>query len=92
MVRISMSVHPAGLSPIEAAKAWYLRDEQHWKWGDIQAALKKPTGEMPGLKAVRNGVLRARGSEDGCLPETRYANCGRHRALTPEDGGAADTL
>ena len=85
MVRISMSVHPAGLSPIEAAKAWYLRDEQHWKWGDIQTALKKPTGEMPGLKAVRNGVLRARGSEDGCLPETRYANCGRHRALTPEE-------
>ena len=35
MVIVKVSVHPQGLGPTEAAKAWYMRVVEKMKWTDI---------------------------------------------------------
>ena len=54
-----VSVHPLGLSPAEAAKAWYMRVHQKRTWADIRAAVKNVQGMTPGSKhAIENAVKR----------------------------------
>ena len=84
MVLCSVTVHPNGLSLQEAAKAWYLRVHEKKKWIDIKPMVHNLQGKTPSLKAIRNSVALMTRSAPGGVPQTKYSNCGRKRALTPK--------
>ena len=87
MVVISISMHPKGLPPMQAAKAWYLRREEEKSWSEIQQVVVDLSGQRPGIFAIRNAVervdeMKAQGKD---LPTMKYGNCGRKKDLTPEE-------
>ena len=68
MVKVEVVVHPQGLGPTEAAKAWYMRVVEKMKWTDIQKKVKTVQGKTPQSEhCVKNAVQRvtARSMEDG---------------------------
>ena len=78
MVKVTVTVHPKGLGPKEAAKAWYMRTKQRMKWGDIRKKVKTLQGRPPDSEhAVMNAVQRMVEAGRTGLAETHYANCGR---------------
>ena len=84
MVILRVSMHPAGLAPAEAAKAWYLRTQAKMSWSGIKEAVRNAKGKTPSVCACRKAVarmkaVRAKGSG---VPTTNYANCGRDPILT----------
>jgi hypothetical protein len=58
MVVLSVSVHPQGLSPASAAKAWYLKTKQGFSWPEVQAEVSNVDGSVAGIQAIRNAVAR----------------------------------
>ena len=80
-----VSVHPLGLSPAEAAKAWYMRVHQKRTWADIRASVTNVQGETPGSKhVIENAVKRMALSGGTGIAKTGYAQCGRRFGA---DGG-----
>ena len=82
MVKLTVSLHPKGLPPLQAMKAWVLRAEEGLSWPEIQERTTNVLGEAAGDKAVREAVARIEAMEDGALvPKTNYGNCGRKKSL-----------
>ena len=82
---VKVSVHPQGLGPTEAAKAWYMRMVQKMRWNKIQQQVKNVSGKTPDSdKCVRNAVQRVTAAGKKGVAKTNYKNCGRKKALTPE--------
>ena len=82
MVKLTVSLHPKGLPPLQAMKAWVLRTEEGLSWPEIQERTTNVLGEAAGDKAVREAVARIEAMEDGALvPQTNYGNCGRKKSL-----------
>ena len=80
-----VSVHPLGLSPAEAAKAWHMRVHQKRTWADIRAAVKNVQGMTPGSNhAIENAVKRMALSGGTGIAKTGYAQSGRRYGA---DGG-----
>ena len=84
-MKYTMSLHPNGLLPLEAVKAWHYRHEEDLSWPDIQSNVLNAQGQTPSIHAVRNSVnmverMRKRGDD---VPKTNYGNCGRKDKLTP---------
>ena len=80
-----VSVHPLGLSPAEAAKAWYMRVHQKRTWADIRAAVKNAQGATPGSKHVIENAVKHMALSGGTgIAKTGYAQCGRRYGA---DGG-----
>ena len=79
---VKVSLHPRGLHPLEAVRAWQLREEGE-KWEDIQKQVVNLRGQTPNLSVIFNAVLRVRkmGNSD-LLPTSNYKNCGRKKSLT----------
>ena len=85
MPTVHVTVHPRGLHPVEAARAWQLHKEEGMRLDDVCDEVVNMVGEAPSKKAVWRAiqmVQSVRGSH--AVPQTKYSNCGRHRALTPE--------
>ena len=82
MVKLTVSLHPKGLPPLQAMKAWVLRIEEGLSWPEIQQRTTNVLGETAGDKAVREAVARIEAMEDGALvPQTKYGKCGRKKSL-----------
>ena len=80
MVVVSVTLHPQGLSPQEAGKAWYLRVKQKKTWPEVSAECVNLQGQPAGDKAVRDAVARMkqrRGKGQVQVGKGRYKNCGR---------------
>ena len=90
MVRVSVTVAPGGLHPLQACLAWHLRVEQGYSWEDTMDEVRTVTGEKPKIHALRNAVQRVSEQSSANLPgQTSYANCGRKPKLTEEQVQAA---
>ena len=85
MVKMTIVVHPRGLGPKEAGKAWYLRKQQKMKWKNIWKVVKTMEGKRPeSYHAVRNAVARVHTAGPRGFATTKYKNCGRRYGA---DGG-----
>lgn len=81
MVVVKVTLHPQGLHPLEAIKAWQLREEGE-KWDDIRSQLTNLQGNTPSHGAVFAAVRRVRKmGKDQLLPTSNYKNCGRKKLL-----------
>ena len=86
MVVVTVTVHPQGLGPQEAAKAWYFRVKEKMKWNDIKKKVKNLQGKTPKSEhCVKNAVQRVTAAGKKGVAKTNYKNCGRKKALTPEE-------
>ena len=86
MVMVSVSCHPKGLHPLQAAKAWHMVREEGMPLRDVCQEVVNMQGENPGLKGVWDAVKRidqqhAMAMLDS-IPSGNYKNCGRKRKLT----------
>ena len=85
-MKVEIVVHPQGLHPAEAAKAWYMRVVQKMKWADIQKKVRNVQGKPPQSEhCVENAVKRVIAAGKKGVAKTNYKNCGRNKALTPEE-------
>ena len=83
MAVLKLTVHPRGLSPDMAAKAWFLRVKQHYAWSAIAQEVVNVQGEAPSLRCLRLAVARM-SKAPRAMPKCKYANCGRRWG---SDGG-----
>ena len=79
-----MTVHPRGLSPEQAAKAWFLRVKQKYKWSQIAKEVVNLEGQQPSENCLRLAVQRLGKKGKSAQPKNNYANCGRRYG---NDGG-----
>ena len=78
MVQVTANVHPKGLGPKEAAKAWYMRTQQKLKWNVIRTKVKNLQGRSPESEhAVKNAVKRVAEAGRNGVANTRWSNSGR---------------
>ena len=66
-----VSVHPLGLSPAEAAKAWYMRVHHKRTWADIRAAVKNvqvPRGVVPNEFSLFAQTVKRRRTQAAVSP------------------------
>ena len=93
-MRVYHTVHPKGLTPFEAAKAWYLRVVQKLPWRAVKEQVRTAEGGQPRRFAVANA---ARCVDKQCRTATfrktgaaacAYENCGRKQLLTQEQKAA----
>ena len=84
-MKYTMTLHPNGLSPLESAKAWYLRVEGKKPWSAVRKKVKTVAGKRPGQRALENAVKRqGQLARTEPFPKLNYANCGRKGDLTEE--------
>ena len=89
-MRVYHTVHPKGLTPFEAAKAWYLRMVQKLPWRVVKEQVRTAEGGQPRRVAVANAVYRVdKQRRTAAFRKTgaavcAYAKCGRKQVLTPE--------
>ena len=87
---VQCTVHPKGLDPFQAAKAWQLRKVQHLPWKAVRQQLRTASGGCPQRFAVVNAVRRiddqrnTAGFRSIGIAKTAYRNCGRKQLLTPQ--------
>ena len=56
------------------------------KWNEIQSMVKNMQGQRPQSEhCVKNAVKRVSAAGKKGVIKTQYKNCGRKKALTPED-------
>ena len=83
-MKVEISLHPKGLHPTEAAKAWQLRQAGE-KWDDVMEQVVNLQGKTPCLSAVKIAVARVGlAARTGGIMKTNYTNCGRKKELTKE--------
>ena len=76
------AVHPKGMDPFQAAKAWHLRRVDGMSWKVVRSLVRTVSGAPPGQDAVEDAVARvdtqrqtAAFKRSGAAT-TGYANCG----------------
>ena len=79
MVMVSVSCHPKGLHPLQAAKAWHMVREEGMPLRDVCQEVVNMQGGDAGLKAVWDAVKRidqqhAMAMLDS-IPSCNYKNC-----------------
>ena len=52
------TVHPKGLDPFQAAKAWHLRVQQGLPWKVVRSLVRTASNEAPGQDALEDAVAR----------------------------------
>ena len=81
MVRVQVVVPPGGMHPLQACKAWLLREEGH-SWPETQQAVCTVDGTKPKMHALRNAVARVDAQRGEDVPgQSQYHRCGRKAAL-----------
>ena len=82
-------VHPKGLDPFQAAKAWHLRIQAGLPWKVVRAQVRTVSGAQPGQDAVEDAVARvgaqrhARSFRKSGAAKHGYARYGRAPLLSP---------
>ena len=82
------SIHPKGLDPFQAAKAWHLRVQEGLPWMQIRSMVRTASDAPPGQDALEDAVARVsaqRGTSEfkrSGVARTGYSNCGRAPKLT----------
>ena len=83
MVRLVVNLHPRGLTPLESAKAWFLRTEEDKTWSELQDLCVTVDGSRPTVLALRGAVDRVQKSGVDGVARTNYDKCtGRPKSLT----------
>ena len=85
---VSVTVHPRGLHPLEAARAYHLHEEEGLSLDSVRDEVRNMEGNRPSKKAVWTAVRQVKALEGNAVPQTNYENCGRKRMLTAEDEAA----
>ena len=81
-------LHPRGLDPFQAAKAWHLRMKQGISWLQVRAQVHTVAGGRPGQRAVEDAVARVAAQRHSAefqktgVVKAGYANCGRTPMLS----------
>ena len=84
------AVHPKGLDPFQAAKAWHLRKKDGLPWQVVRLQVCTMSGTQPGRMAVEDAVRRIEAQRQTSkfkrtgVASLRYAKCGRKPLLSPE--------
>ena len=82
-------LHPKGLDPFQAAKAWHLRMKQGMSWLQVRAQVHTVAGARPGQRAVEDAVTRVAAQRHSVefqrtgVVKANYTNCGRTPLLSP---------
>ena len=93
-MQLRLSLHPRGLNPFEAARAWHLRHVQKLPWLAIQERVRTCSGARPRRHALADAVRRI---SDQChsaafrrtgVATTAYARCGRKQLLDTQQRSA----
>ena len=88
MPSVTVTCHPDGCPPIEAAKAYYKYKDHGMTPDEIVAEgeVLNLSGNIAGRKALYAAIRRVESMESGeFVPKTKYANCGRKAALTDKE-------
>ena len=88
MPLVSVMVHPLGLHPVEAIRAWHKHTQEGMSLTDIIAEgdIRSISGDVPGRYALWSSIRKVKGMGDAdLLPRSNYSNCGRSRALTKQE-------
>ena len=88
-MKVALSVHPKGLGPRQAAKAWFLRVKKKAPWSKVRSQTRTVAGKRPGIRALELAVRRMQDKPDAEFVRTKYANCGRKKGLSAEDAQRA---
>ena len=89
-MRVHTSVHPNGLDPFQAAKAWMLRRKLKQAWKEVRGQVLTARGGRPGQRALELAVKRIDVQQHQAhfrrtgTATLAYSNCGRKPMLTPE--------
>ena len=89
-----MALHPKGLTPFEAAKAWHLRQVQKLPWRTVREQVRAVNGDRPNRYALERAVRRIQTQRHTAAfrrtgtAVTAYGNCGRTPVLTPQQKSA----
>ena len=84
------TVHPKGLDPFQAAKAWHLRCHEGLQWKAVRSLVRTVSGAPPGQDALEDAVARVDAQrctaafKKSGVADGRYANCGRAPLLSTE--------
>ena len=81
MVLHTMTVHPRGILPAHAAKAWYLRVKAKKKWREIQEEMVNAAGGTPSRHALQNAVARMKS-----MVQQKEDASPRRRETRPHEG------
>ena len=83
------SLHPKGMDPFQAAKAWHLWRAACMPWKKVRLLVRTVSGALPGQDALEDAVARvdmqrhtAAFKKSGAAT-SGYANCGHAPLLTP---------
>ena len=81
-------VHPKGLDPFQAAKAWHLRTQAGLPWKVVRAQVRTVSGTPPGQDALEDAVARVgaqrhvRSFRKSGAAKHGYDRCGRAPLLS----------
>ena len=73
MVKISVTLHPSGLAPDQAAKAWYLRIKEKSRWNKIQEEVVNLQGGEPSETCLRLAVNRVQQKGKSATLKSNYS-------------------
>ena len=88
MPAVHVTVHPRGLRPLEAARAYHLHEEEGLCLDSVCGEVRNMEGNRPSKKAVWTAVWQVKALGGNVVPQGIYENCGRKRMLTAEDEAA----
>jgi len=89
MVVVSVVVHPQGLHPFEAVRAWQKHREEGMSLNEVRSEVVKLQGQKPSKKAFENAVKRVDMMRPGdVVPKSGYDKCGRKPAFTQQQQDA----
>ena len=83
MPKVSVTVHPSGMHPIEAVKAYYKYTEGDMSLDEIirEGEISNLAGDPAGRNAVYAAIGRVRKmSPSDLVPPTKHSNCCRKKA------------
>ena len=77
MLVVQVALHPRGLHPLQAARAFHLHAEEGVPMRDICEEVTNLSGERPSFKAVWHAIhtIKAKQSSQP-IAQTNYGNCG----------------
>ena len=74
MPTVQVTLHPRGLHPIAAARAWHLNREEGMTIRDVCAEVVSMSGNTPSVKAVWRAIRSVDAVQGtGAIPSTKYA-------------------
>ena len=85
MAKFVVTVHPQGLHPLEAVRAWHMHKEEGSTIREVREQVTNIQGETPSASTVWSAVKRVDDmAADDFVPASNYSNCGRKPKLTEE--------